>query len=153
MSSVFQKLLRKEFGKEDYEDFCMFYEKYRMNKNHGSRIQGNRQVYNYLYEMLKNKERPDLEKRMERLLDSMCIAVNINRHYILFLAFYLAGALFLIMQELNSTITVISLLLISAVFIYKTWEYVINKFCYVDANIVLVYKSVLDRLLSGQKKA
>jgi hypothetical protein len=44
-------------------------------------------------------------------------------------------------------ITVISLILMSVSFIVKTYEYLINKYCFIDAHIVLVYKTVLDRVI------
>ena len=37
-------------------------------------------------------------------------------------------------------------------FVYKTYEFISNKFCYIDAQIVLVYKAVLDRIILNEHK-
>jgi hypothetical protein len=51
------------------------------------------------------------------------------------------------MKDIHPMITVISLILMSVSFIVKTYEYLINKYCFIDAHIVLVYKTVLDRVI------
>ncbi|MDF2951922.1 MAG: hypothetical protein K0S18_1505 [Anaerocolumna sp.] len=50
-------------------------------------------------------------------------------------------------KDIHPMITVISLILMSVSFIVKTYEYLINKYCFIDAHIVLVYKTVLDRVI------
>ena len=32
-------------------------------------------------------------------------------------------------------------------FLAKTYEFIINKYCFIDAHIVWIYKTVLDRIL------
>jgi len=145
--SVFHKLLKKELGELRYKQYCLIFEKYKINRSSKNRMESSQEVYQDLYDFLKNQDFLTLRHRMETLIDSMCVAVNISRYYIFAFLFYLGGSLFLIFQGLNSRITILSLLLMSVLFIYKTCEFVVNKYCYIDANIILVYKSVLDQLL------
>lgn len=152
MASVFQKHLKKELGKQRYDKYCMFFEDYKLDKSIQNRRQSSRDVYEDLYDYLKDQDVTILHKKMERLIDSMCEAVNISKYYIFAFLFYLAGSLFLIIQNLEPRVTIISLLLLSALFIFKTCEFVVNKYCFIDANIILVYKSVLDRLLQNIEK-
>ncbi len=147
MLSVFHKLLKKELGELRYKQYCLIFEKYKINRSSKNRMESSQEVYQDLYDFLKNQDFLTLRHRMETLIDSMCVAVNISRYYIFAFLFYLGGSLFLIFQGLNSRITILSLLLMSVLFIYKTCEFVVNKYCYIDANIILVYKSVLDQLL------
>ena len=63
------------------------------------------------------------------------------------LMFYLFSSIYLIFKDLHPELTLISLTLMSVCFVYKTYEFVVNKFCYVDAHIALVYKAVLDRII------
>lgn len=144
---VFQKLLKKELGKQRYKRYCLIFEKYKQNKNAVNRIESSQEVYQDLFEYLKDQDFLTLRRRMEKLVDSMCDAVNISKHYFFSFLFYLGGALFVIFQRLDPIVTILSLLLMSGLFIYKTCEFVINKYCYIDANIILIYKTVLDHLL------
>ena len=77
----------------------------------------------------------------------MLLARQINRQYVFAFLFYLFCTLFLIGLELKAGVTVVSLILMSVCFLYKTFEFVVNKFCFIDASIAIVYKSVLDKLI------
>ncbi len=147
MLSVFHKLLKKELGELRYKRYCLIFEKYKINRSAKNRMESSQEVYQDLYEFLKDQDFLTLRHRMETLVDSMCVAVNISKYYIFAFFFYLGGSLFMIVKGLDPRITIISLLLMSGLFIYKTCEFVVNKYCYIDANIILVYKSVLDQLL------
>lgn len=147
MTSVFKKLLSKELGEERYDGYYLCYRNILSDKGYDGRKFGNQQIYKELYEYLKEKDKTSLDKMLERLTDTMQSAVVINKQYIFAFIFYLMSAIFLILMQLNPVITIVSLFLMSACFIYKTCEYVINKFCYIDASIALVYKSVLDKLI------
>lgn len=147
MTSVFKKLLSKELGEERYDGYYLCYRNLLSDKGYDGRKFGNQQVYKELYEYLKETDKSSLDKMLERLTDTMQSAVVINKQYMFAFIFYLMSAIFLILMELNPAITIVSLILMSACFIYKTCEYVVNKFCYIDASIALVYKSVLDKLI------
>ena len=148
MISVFKKLLSRELGEERYDGYYLCYRKFLTDRGYDGRKFGNEQIYKEMYEYLKEKDKQVLDKMLERLTDTMQSALIINKQYVFAFIFYLMSAVFLIFMNLNPGITIISLVLMSACFIYKTCEYVVNKFCYIDANIALVYKAVLDKLIS-----
>lgn len=152
MANVFQKFLKKDLGEHRYQEYCLIFEKYKLNRSTVNRLVSSQEVYRDLYEFLKDQDFMTLRQRMESLIDSMCEAVNISKYYAFAFVFYLGASLFLIFQGLNPQVTILSLLLMSGLFIYKTCEFVSNKYCYVDANIILVYKSVLDQLLQKQEQ-
>ena len=66
---------------------------------------------------------------------------------------YLAASIFLLVRGLNPAITIVALSLMSVCFIIKTYEFVVNKYCYVDAQIVLVYKAVLEKIILSHVKS
>jgi hypothetical protein len=53
---------------------------------------------------------------------------------------------------MSPELTAMSLILVNLCFVYKAYEFVSNKFCYVDAQIILVYKAVLDRIILNERK-
>ena len=54
--------------------------------------------------------------------------------------------LFLLGEGLQASITWGASALITIAFLAKTYEYVVNKFCFMDAQIVMIYKEVLDKM-------
>ena len=149
MSSVFKKLISREFGETKYNKYFFCYQKLILNKRYNSKNLQNKEIYDDIYESLKDKDTESLKVMLERLLDAMYLALRISKNYIFTLIVYLLSAGFLIFQGLVPWILIVSLLCLSAGFIYKTYEFIVNKYCYIDAHIVLVYKSVLDQLLLG----
>ena len=148
VNSVFRKLLSRELGEERYEEYCKNYRSCLEEKGSADgRKQGNKVIYDELYVYLEKKDLKSLTKMVERFADTMLLARQINRQYIFAFLFYLFCSLFLIGLELQAGITIVSLILMSVCFLYKTFEFVVNKFCYIDASIALVYKSVLDKLI------
>ncbi len=148
MNSVFRKLLSKELGEERYEEYCKSYRSCLEEKgSRDGRKQGNQVIYDDLYLYLESRDLKSLTKMVERFSDTMLLARQINRQYVFAFLFYLFCSLFLIGLELQAGVTVVSLILMSVCFLYKTFEFVVNKFCFIDASIALVYKSVLDKLI------
>ena len=73
-------------------------------------------------------------------------AFQIGRRFWFVFGFYLIASLLLVALELDPMVTYVSLVLMGVCFLYKTYEYVCNKFCFVDAYLVMVYKTVLERV-------
>jgi multisubunit Na+/H+ antiporter MnhF subunit len=153
MINVFKEFLNQEFGKTNYNRYFNAVKKSLEKKSYYARKKGSEELYQELFFSLKDEDDETLKKKLENLIDAMYMAVRINRHYWLVLLFYLVACLVLIGEQLDGRITVVSLLTISVCFLYKTWEFVVNKYCYVDANIILVYKSVLDQIIEARKSA
>lgn len=151
MVNVFRKLIRKEFGESKYNQYVGSYHRRMIEKSYDYRNLQNEEIYNDIYNNLKDKDIESLKSMFERLTEAMLLVVKISRTYFTIFVVFLAGAIFLITRNLIPWITVTSIVLMGTCFVYKTFEYVANKFCYIDARIVIVYKSVLDQLIKGYR--
>jgi hypothetical protein len=54
---------------------------------------------------------------------------------------------------MSPELTAISIILINICFVYKIYEFISNKFCYIDAQLILLYKAVLDRIILNEQKS
>lgn len=151
MASVFKKLISKELGESNYNRYFYSLQKKIASKNYDLKALDNQEIFNDIYEQLKDKDIAVLSKMLERLSDTMYIAMRISKTFLFSFLFYLAASLFLIALTLTTGITIIALVTMCICFIYKTYEYLVNKFCFIDAHIILVYKSVLDILILKSK--
>lgn len=151
MTSKFKKLIHKEFGKDSYERYFRSFQKKLTERRSLEKKVENEDVYRELYITLRRKEAAVLQKMAHRLEETMSEALMISRSYLWTFLFYLVASLFLIAMELHPWATLPALILISAAFIYKTYEFVVNKYCYIDAYIILVYKAALERVLQETK--
>jgi len=145
MSNVFKKLISKELGEVNYRRYFAFVKRSIETRNGDSQV-----IFNDIYEKLKYRDYKSIKKMHNRLNDTMLLAFRINRNFFLSFLVYLAASIFLIVKDLRPDLTVIALILINICFIYKTYEFISNKFCYIDAQIVLVYKAVLDRIIRNE---
>lgn len=147
MTSIFRRLLHKEFGEESYNRFFFSFQKKMEEKKTLERRIENEDIYNELCEILKEKDQSVLEKMEMRLSEAMYNTVKISKSYLWAFLFYLVSALFLIALRLHPVVTLAALVLMSVCFLYKTCEFVINKYCYIDAYIILVYKAALEKVI------
>ncbi|MDF2473488.1 MAG: hypothetical protein K0R21_1270 [Anaerocolumna sp.] len=142
MASVFKDLIRKEFGDNSYNKYFFICQKSLENKK-----LENKEIYNDIFEHIKNKDQAAIKNMQKRLNDSLLLAVRISKTYFFAFLFYLGASFFVIMKDINPFVTIVSLILMSICFIGKTYEYLVNKYSFIDAHIVLVYKTVLDRVI------
>lgn len=148
MSNVFKKLISKELGEANYHRYFSF-----VKKNMDQKVANSQSLYNDIYEKLKYRDLRAITKMHSRLNDTMLLAFRISKNFFLAFIFYLSASIFLIAKELRPEFTIVALTLMSMCFVYKTYEFVTNKFCYIDAQIVLVYKAVLDRIILNEHKS
>lgn len=143
--NVLKKTLRNEFGKAKYEQYARS-----IKQNIREAKNDNTEIFNDLYETLRTRDEKRLEEMQERLNESLLDAFYVSKNYIgAFLAYLTA---FVIIASFVIQMYAIPLLLfISAMFLVKTYEFLVNKFCYVDAHMVLIYKAVLDRIRAERK--
>lgn len=151
MASVFKKLISKELGESNYNRYFYSLQKKIASKNYDLKPLDNQDIFNDIYEQLKDKDIAVLSKMLERLSDTMYIAMRISKTFLFSFLFYLAASIFIIGLSLTTGITMIALVTMCICFIYKTYEYLVNKYCFIDAHIILVYKSVLDILILKSK--
>jgi len=143
--NVLKKTLRKEFGHEKYEQYAKS-----IKQNIREAKTDNSEIFNDIYATLQNIDEKKLMEMQERLNESLMNAFYVGKNYIGAFLAYLAA--FAIIGSFVAQMYAIPLLLfISAMFLVKTYEFLVNKFCYVDAHMVLIYKAVLDRIREEQK--
>lgn len=142
MASVFQKLLRKEFGESNYYRYLECF-----RKNAEKPEPDTSAVFQDIVTQLESRDEMTLSKMQKRLEETLLYAYRINRTYLVLFFAYLGASLFLILQSLNPIVTVAALALLSICFVVKTHEFIANKYCYLDARIILIYKAVLDQML------
>lgn len=142
MASVFKKLISRELGEMTYNRYFFCYQKGIANKTCGSK-----EIYNDMYERLKDKDIRIIKRMSERLNDAMIAALRISKSFLFAFLFYLGISFFLIGIGLQTVFTVIGIILMTICFIFKTYEFIVNKYCFIDAQIILVYKAVLDELI------
>ncbi len=145
MFNVLKKTLRKEFGQAKYEQYALFI-KQSIRKSE----KDNSEIYNDLYQLLQAKDETYLAGMQERLNGSLLETFYVGKNYLWAFVEYLV-AFALIASLVIRKYAIFLLLVISAAFLVKTYEFLVNKFCYVDAHLVLIYKAVLDRVRAEKK--
>lgn len=152
MSSVFKKLITKELGASRYNKYFFCYQKLIIEKKYDSTKLSNQEIHDDMYNTLKDRDIVTLKKMLERLLDCMHLALSISKQYMFILFAYVLTIVLILSQGFLWWITVCSIAVLSIAFIYKTIEFIVNKYCFIDAHIILVYKSVLDELILYRAK-
>lgn len=148
MSNVFKKLISKELGEVNYHRYFSF-----IKKNIENRMSDSQIIFNDMYEKLKYRDLRSITKMHNRLNDTMLLAFKISRQFLFAFLFYLAATIYLLVSPVGPEMTAISIILINACFVYKIYEFIANKFCYIDAQIILVYKAVLDRIILNERRS
>ena len=147
MFNVLKKTLKKEFGSEKYEQYARS-----IKQNIREARKDNTDIFDDLYQILREKDATHLLKMQERLNESLMDAFYINKNYLMAFLAYLAA--FSVIGSFVVQMYAIPLLFfISGLFLIKTYEFLVNKFCYVDAHLVLIYKAVLERVWEEMKTA
>jgi len=147
MSNIFKKLIRKELGKENY----ILYSSH-VKKNLDAQKSNIEMIYNDIYENLKSKDLKAIAKMHKRLSDTMILAFRISKYFFMAFIAYLIASAFLISQVRQPELILTAVIVLSVCFVYKMYEFITIKYCYVDAQIILVYKAVLDKIMIGDNK-
>lgn len=147
MANVFKKLICKEFGDKDYYKYFFSYQDMLYNDDFEIDQVVKDEVYDDIYNKLKNLDSKTLIRKQNRLADTMMTAFSISSTFLIVVAFYIATMWILLSQGLNPVVVKFSIIAVSTAFLYKAYEYVINKFCFVDAHIAIIYKTVLEKLI------
>lgn len=148
MLNVFKSLLRKELGKKKYQDYFLQYQRMdQMCRKCGEKIKIS-VVYEDIYENLLGSEPSTLLEKQKRLRDAMITGFQICQHYVFVIGVYvLAMALILFGTPLNA-VSLGGIVVISLAFLYKTYEFAVNKYSYLDAYIIIAYKAALEKRIS-----
>lgn len=147
MKNKFKNLIKKELGKRTY---LMYYEF--IKKNLEYKIIDRQTVFYHMYNKLKTYDMTIVKLKQRELNNVLIKALNISRNYIYIIIFYFTSIILLILMGNNLYAIIAGVLIISISFIYKTYEYFLNKYCYIDAQILIIYKAVLDKIAYSLKE-
>ena len=146
VGNVLKKMLRQELGKQKYQEYAAC-----IKSNIKESKKDTSEIFNDIYAVLQEKEAEELQKVQEHLNTSLLTTFEIGRHYfgavvVYLVAFALLGAYVIQM------VAIPTMLFISALFLVKTYEFLVNKFCYIDARMVLIFRAALERVLIEQRR-
>lgn len=153
MTSEFRKLLSKEFGVREYNEyfgyvFRMFQgDAQRQNRILKEEALMQSLVFKNMEIIMKQRSHHQLNQCSKELLECMNMAMDINHFYIFVVAAFAGSIGILIGLSLNPIVFYTALGALVLAFLYKTAEFVVNKYCFIDAYLVLIYKNVLKKLL------
>ena len=147
MASVFRKLISKELGEECYEAYFRCYQKLIADKAYNHHVLENEEIYTDMYLRLKDKDLESLNRMMKSLSDAMFYVLRISKTFKITVGVYILGILLLLLLGVGFWIGFASIAVMTVAFVYKVYEFIVNKYCFIDAHIVIIYKSVLDRLI------
>lgn len=145
MESVFKKLIRKEFGRKKYHVYCETIYKNLMNRKAACA-----EIYADIYTYCSGKDKTTISKMNEQVNEAMQTALYISRNFAMVFIFYAFALMFLLGENLDATVTLVAGGAMTLAFLLKTYEFFVNKFCFIDAQIVVVYKEVLDKIMKGE---
>lgn len=148
MNNLFKKLMRREFGPGNYERYCRYiYEEIEQHTLNSKR------VFEEMYLLLQTVDSPVLMKKKRRLEQTLLRSLTICRGYFMtVVAVAVTAGMVLLLQPVEQVLYAL-LAVLGVGLAYKTVEYFVNRYCYVDARMVLIYKAVLEQLCNkgGQK--
>lgn len=151
MINAFEGLLRQELGNSKYVDYLRKYQKMeQLRRTKGEMIKIS-DVSEEIYEGLKEKDINVLLQMQSRLKDTIMLVLRLSKHYIfIVITYFLALAIIFSLEEVTYINTITSVILTIA-FFYKTYEFLVNKYSYLDAYIVIAYKTALEKRLQELK--
>ena len=144
--NVFKKCLRKEFGKKRYEKYVkLFSEEIGDKKNIRLNIE-DKKIYKDMYEILSKDSETVIKEKLENLSVTLYNALQIVRKFSGILFVYALANIVLLMLDLDYYVTCASIAILGAAFLYKLLEFLENKFCFIDAYLIMIYKAVLEKI-------
>lgn len=144
--NVFRKCLRQQFGKSKYLSYVQMCEEEVLKGNSLKAKIEDKKIFQDMYEQLKGKTSEYINERSELLAETLYMALQIGRKFFSVFMFYVAANVVILALQLDYAVTCISVTLMGISFLYKLTEFLSNKYCFIDAYLIMVYKSVLEKL-------
>lgn len=139
MQGEFKRLLLKEFGRNNYKFFVTQI----LNDKSTDEILSI-PVIRIMMKSLLTRSDEELNKMEHRLNETMLISYKISRGFVPYFLCSLLAVIFIQVISTNMIIMLLSIFLVSLCLGARLTQYVINKYCYVDARLILSYKVSLD---------
>lgn len=157
MLSILGKLLCKELGENKYDLYFSHYSSYIKELSEYDEVKKtkcnsvppghNEEIFIDIYEQLKIKDIYDLQQMLERLLSAIELTVKISRQYMLVWLATVITIIVLIASPVSVFFTVMGICTVITCFGYKSIVYIVNRYCFIDANIILLYKTALFHII------
>lgn len=148
MLSILGKLLCNELGETNYDIYFKHYSLYVNNISDDNIIdRRNEQIFYDIYCQLKEKDIYVLQEMLERLLEAIELTVRISRQYVWVWLATVAVVLFFVLCPVSGLVTLLGISVVLTGFIYKSIVFIVNRYCFIDANIVLLYKTALYHVI------
>lgn len=144
--NVFRKCLRSQFGKSKYLSYVQMCEEEVLKGNSLKVKIEDKKIFQDMYEQLKGKTNEYINERSELLAETFYMALQIGRKFFSVFMFYVVANFVVLALQLDYIVTCISVMLMGICFLYKLTEFLSNKYCFIDAYLIMVYKSVLEKL-------
>lgn len=147
MLSILGKLICKELGEQKYDMYFEYYSRYVNNAENQPKSKHNEMIFKDIYKQLGSKDIYTLQKMLERLLGAIELSIRISRQYMwVWLCTVMTIAL-LIFLPVSVWWTVAGIVFVVTCFGYKSIVFLINRYCFIDANIILLYKTALYHMI------
>lgn len=144
--NVFKKCLRKQFGNNKYMSYVRMCEEEVLKGSISKTKLDGKKIFQDMYEQLKEKNHEYIDERTELLAETLYLALQIGKKFFSVFIFYVIANILILALQLNYTVTCISVMLMGVCFLYKLTEFLSNKYCFIDAYLIMIYKSVLEKL-------
>ena len=139
MLSVLGKLLCRELGEQKYSMYFRYYSLF-ADSCDGKHTE---LIFRDIYSQLSDKDMYTLHKMLERLLEAVTLSVKISRQYMWVWLSTVLTIIILLLSPISGLWTVCGIILVITGFGYKSMVFVVNRYCVVDTDIVLLYKTAL----------
>lgn len=144
--NLFRKHLKRVFGKEQYKQYFLIcsqaFSSGLFKKDDAFR----NEIYADMYQHLEHESKEKIVEKLQDMVGVVEKAAGICGSFGFFMFFYFLANVVLIGLNLEYYVTCISIALIGACFIYKLLQFLSNRHCVLDAQLFLIYKSVLENL-------
>ncbi len=147
MLSILGKLICKELGEQKYDMYFEYYSSYVNSGGDKSAGKHNEIIFKDIYKQLGNKDIYTLQKMLERLLSTIELSVRISRQYMWVWICTVFTILIFIFLPVSPFWTVTGIFMVITCFGYKSLVFIINRYCFIDANIILLYKTALYHMI------
>lgn len=139
MKGEFKRLLLREFGRNNYRYFVTQI----LNEKSTDEILSV-PVIKIMMKSLLARSNEELDMMESRLNEAMLISYKICKGFFPYLLCSLLSVVFVQLISDNFGISLISISLICLCLGIRLLQYLINKYCYIDARLILSYKISLD---------
>ena len=138
MLSILGNLLCKELGEQKYN---IYFELFGKEKNQKETI------FCDIYKQLKNRDLETLHMMMERLKSATNLTVRISKQYIWVWLATILTIILLIIMPISFLFTIFGICVVITAFGYKSIVFLVNRYCFIDAGIIVIYRLVLYHLI------